>query len=494
MPTVNASNLLLLCCLLSCFVKLQAQELLFSRPQKLSGKINEYEILGNTDAGLLVHKWGDRYHAIEAYDTQNMALKWTKEIFLPDKKAKVIAIVPYKNELLLFYTVKQKRITYVYARKVSAELHTLMPEIVADTVQKNFGSYGYSYQVAVSKNKSFICLQRFTNDFNGISSAQCILLNRNLEILGKTNIPITNRLLNKENFLSNDGEVFLLDTQIKRTVGSNNPLYENFKLLRYNFAQGKLSSIVLENGLYLLNDIQFEIDDRNKRIVTAGYYTEKQSGDISGYFYLFIDLVTETVSEQVFQPFSPEIIQRIVRTSVVRSRDQISNLNARQLITRQDGGALLIGELYYSVQQNMPRATFDSFYARQLGTSFYYNDVLLLSINPDGSVYWGNVVQKRQSSDDDGGYYSSYGLMNSRTKLYIIYNEDISSSTNLSSYAFDADGNYTVSSLMRVKDYNLMLAPRYARQISADELVIPAFNERNDFLLVKIDYSKNPRK
>jgi len=467
------------------------QETSFSRPQKIAGKISDYEVLGHTDAGLLLHKWGERYHAIEAYDMENLSLKWNKELFLPDKKSKVIGIVPYKNELLIFYTLKQKRITYVYARKVSDDLHQLMPEVVVDTIQRNFGSYGYSYQISVSKNKSFICLQRMTNDFNGISSVNCVVLNKNLDILGRKNIPITNKLINEDNFLSNEGEIFLLDAQVKRVISNNNSLYDNFKLLRYNFATNKLSIVQIENVQYLLSDIKFEVDDRNNRIVAAGFYTEKQSNDISGYFYLFIDLTAGIVSEQTFAPFNSEIIRRVSRNTLVRSRDQISNLRIRKLITRQDGGALLIGELFYTVQQNMPRSTFDNFYARQLGTSYYYNDVLLLSINPDGTMYWGNVVQKRQSSDDDGGYYSSFALVNNRSQLNIIFNEDISSTTNLNNFILDSDGQYTVSSLLRSKDYNVMIAPRYGKQVAPDIIVLPAFNERNDFMLLKIDFSKN---
>lgn len=484
-------TILLYFCLLLLNAGLYGQETSFSRPQKIAGKVSDYEVIGQTDAGLLVHKWGERYHAIEAYDMNNLSLKWNKEVFLPDKKSKVIGIVPYNNELLIFYTLKQKRITYVYARKVSTELHQLMPEVVVDTIQKSFGSYGYSYQLSVSKNKAYICLQRMTNDFNGISSVNCVLLNRNLEILGQKNIPITNKLINEDNFLSNEGEIFLLDAQVKRTISSNNVLYDNFKLLRFNYATNKLSIVQIENVQYLLNDIKFEIDDRNNRIVAAGFYTEKQSNDISGYFYLFIDLVEGRVSEQTFAPFNSEIIRRVSRNTLVRSRDQISNLRIRKVITRHDGGALLIGELFYTVQQNMPRSTFDNFYARQLGTSYYYNDVLLLSINPDGSIYWGNVVQKRQSSDDDGGYYSSFALVNNRSQLNIIFNEDISSTTNLNNYILESDGQYTISSLLRSKDFNVMIAPRYGKQISPDVIVLPAFNERNDFMLLKIDFSKN---
>ncbi|OWY20846.1 hypothetical protein C7N43_26830 [Sphingobacteriales bacterium UPWRP_1] len=466
-----------------------AQELTFSRPQKVAGKISDYEIIGQTDAGLLVHQWGERYHVIDAYNNKDMSLKWSKELFLPDKKAKVLSVVGYKNELIIFYAVKRKRTTYVYVRKVNADLQQIMPEVVADTIQRNFGSYGFSYQVSVSKNKNFLSLQRINNDFNGVNSVHCVVLNRNLELLGSKNIPIENKLLNEDNFISNSGEVFLLDSQTKRTFSTNAPQFEAFKLLRYNFASDKLSTALIEEVAYLLSDIQFEVDDRNGRIVAGGFYNEKQSGDVSGYFYLFIDLATGQVSEKVFTPFSAEILKRVSSNTLIRSKDQIANLRMREVITRQDGGALLIGELFYTVQQQMPRATFDNFYARQQGTSFYYYDILLLCLNPDGSLYWGNVVQKRQISDDDGGYYSSFGLVNNRSNLSLIFNEDISTTTNLSNYTLDVSGKYTMSSLLRAKDYNLMVAPRYCKQVAPDVVVLPAFNERNDFVLLRIDFS-----
>lgn len=475
--------------LLSVFAQLAAQELTFSRPQKITGKVAEFEVIGQTDAGLMVHQWGDRYHAIEVYDSEDMNIKWTKEIFLPDKKSKILAIIPYQNELILFYTLKKKRTSYVYVRKINTDLQQIMPEVVVDTVQRNFGSYGFSYQVSVSKNKSYLSLQRINNDFNGVNNVHCVVLNRNLELLGQKNIPIANKLLNEDNFLSNNGELFLLDTQTKRTFGSSTPQFENFKLLRFNAANDKLNFVLIEDVQYLLSDIQFEVDDRNRRIIAGGYYAERQSGDVSGYFYLFIDLETNSVSEKVFAPFNTEIIQRISSNTLIKSKSQVANLNIREVITRQDGGALLIGELFYTVQQHtLPRASFDNFYSRQQGTSYYYYDVLLLSINPDGSMYWGNVVQKRQISDDDGGYYSSFGIVNNRSQISLIFNEEIASTTNVNSYTFDSAGQYAISSLLRAKDYNLMTAPRYSKQVSPDVVIIPAFNDRNDFLLIKVDF------
>ena len=62
-------------CLLLLNAGLYGQETSFSRPQKIAGKVSDYEVIGQTDAGLLVHKWGERYHAIEAYDMNNLSLK-----------------------------------------------------------------------------------------------------------------------------------------------------------------------------------------------------------------------------------------------------------------------------------------------------------------------------------------------------------------------------------------------------------------------------------
>ncbi|MEZ4913636.1 MAG: hypothetical protein R2798_06240 [Chitinophagales bacterium] len=42
--------------------------------------------------------------------------------------------------------------------------------------------------------------------------------------------------------------------------------------------------------------------------------------------------------------------------------------------------------------------------------------------------------------------------------------------------------------MFNAQEYNILLANRHARQISNEEIIIPAFNYRNEFVLTKIKF------
>ena len=175
-------------------------------------------------------------------------------------------------------------------------------------------------------------------------------------------------------------------------------------------------------------------------------------------------------------------------TTTIKSKDYIYNLKMREVILRQDGGALFVGETYYTSSKTVPRSSFDTFNVRQAGLNYHYNDLVVLSINPDGSLLWDEVLKKRQYSEEDKGYYSSFGMVNSGNALNFIFNEEISNNTNVNNYKMDSTGEHTIESMMNVYDYNVMIAPRYYKQTSPTEIVMPAFNKKNEFLLLKIGF------
>ncbi len=469
-----------------------AQEVVFSQPQRLPSKVTEYEIVGKTKQGLAVHKSGSKYNELEMYDLATMKLKWSREMSLGDKKAKVEEIIAYPDELIIIFTIKEKNETFLYARRTNPELKPLAEDIELDKIVRKFGTYGFDFFVDVSKNKKYINILRHNYDFSGLDNIDCILINPKLKVLAKKNIPIEERPnVLDETFLSNNGVIFFGQGTNKRTLLNNQAQYESLKVLKYDYRVEELKFIGIEEGEHLINEVDFEVDDKNGKIVIAGFYSEKQASLSDGYLYVDIDMKTDKIGKRVFAPFSAEFTQKIESIKGYRSRKKATNLNINEFIVRNDGGALIVAESAYSTSRNVTRSSFDTYYNSRRTmevTNYYHDDIIVLSIHPDGSLFWDNVLRKKQYSEDDDGYFSSFGVVNVRSALNLIFNEEITKNTTVNGYVLDAKGDYKIQSLVSVREYDLMMAPQYSKQLSFSEVVLPAFNNRNEFMLAKISF------
>ncbi|HNI45133.1 MAG TPA: hypothetical protein PK230_10595, partial [Chitinophagales bacterium] len=127
---------------------------------------------------------------------------------------------------------------------------------------------------------------------------------------------------------------------------------------------------------------------------------------------------------------------------------------------------------------------------RTIGFSVnYYNeDVFSFSLQPDGSLLWANVVQKKQYSEDDDAIYSSFGLMNRRHSVDLLFNQEINYSTPIVGGAVSSSGSYKMVNLMSKQDLGILLSLRNGKQVSAEEYVVPSFTRRGDFMLAKINF------
>lgn len=469
-----------------------AQKVVFSLPQRLPSKITEYEIVGKTKLGLAVHKSGAKYNEVEMYDLATMKLKWARELSLGDKKAKVEEIISYNDELVIIFSVKQKNETFLYARRTTPELKPLADDVELDRILRKFGMYGFDFFVNISKDKKYINILRHNYDFSGLDNIDCTLINPKLKVLAKKNIPMEERPnALDETFLSNDGVIFLGQGKNKRTLMNNQAQYESLKVLKYDYRKDELKFIAIEEGEHLINEVDFEVDDKNGKIVIAGFYSEKQASLSDGYLYIDIDLKTDKIGKRVFAPFSAEFTRKIESIKGYRSRKKATNLNINRLVIRNDGGALLVAESAYSTSRNVTRSSFDTYYNSRRTmevTNHYHDDIIVLSIHPDGSLFWDNVLRKKQYSEDDDGYFSSFGVVNVRSALNLIFNEEITKNTTVNGYVLDAKGDYKIQSLVSVREYDLMMAPQYSKQLSFSEVVLPAFNNRNEFMLAKISF------
>ena len=232
-----------------------------------------------------------------------------------------------------------------------------------------------------------------------------------------------------------------------------------------------------------ITDCSFTLTD-DDIIVCTGFYSEKGTASIKGTFFMTIDPETKSVISKGVTDFDAEFLKLFVSDNKAEKGAELSNFDLDEIILREDGGAILIGEKYYITQHTSTNPTTGS---TTTTTTYHYNDIIVININPDNSVAWATKIPKKQASSS--GFYLSYASHVKDDMIYLIFNDNeknldeknpdkIYSYDGKNSYAtlvsIQADGEWNKSALFSNKEEGVIMRPVVSEQINKDELIIYA--------------------
>ncbi|MBX5439766.1 MAG: hypothetical protein IRZ29_09520, partial [Thermoflavifilum sp.] len=241
----------------------------------------------------------------------------------------------------------------------------------------------------------------------------------------------------------------------------------------------------------------------------VSFYYDTRRNDVAGLCYVRYRYLTDSVDVVKFIPFDDNL-KAGARNGAPRE-DAFDDYFLRQLILKSDGGFLITAESFYSSSGYNPWNRWDYLYGpytlypyydfyytpfspwfyspfyRSMGYSrFHYNDIAVLSYDATGKLEWSNFVRKDQY-DDQTDDFLSYQLMNTGLALHFLYNEPYRRSYILRDVTISPDGKLTMQPTMRGLDRGYVFMPRYGKQISANETVIPCIY-RNFVCFAKIQF------
>ncbi len=508
----SSHSFLLVLLLSMTFQSVCAQKMEMSPAQKIPSKVAEYEIIGKTTEGILVWKSGPRYNLVESYDPDNLNLKWAREFELINRKGRVLETILVDDDIYVFYVNKVKRDYTLYMAKVSSKLKRLGPEVVLDTYKRKFGSYGFKYEMKFDKSRSrfLIIKETLRASLQTNLSIELIWADVLMKKNANYKVEIESDWRYDDCLLLDDGTIFIVKKKNKKTLLSQESMFHELTVEKYNPFTRSSKKVTLHSGdTYLFNDFDFDWDYINKELVVTGFYSENQATKVDGYFFVKPDFTKakeivkeseyseretfeDTVKQKpVYYGFEQDFVRKVGNKNFLKSAVYLEYIEIRKLILRSDGGVLLVGEAHNSNSSQSPYPpSYDNRFAsrRELLLEHYYDDVLLFSINPDGSVLWSEILKKKQYSENDQGYFSSFGYVNTGNKIHLIFNESVSKDNMLNDFIINTKGEYKIKSVMDPEEFKLNTAPRYSKQISPSEVIVPSINYRNEFLIIKLEY------
>ncbi|MCB0705374.1 MAG: hypothetical protein KDC34_08700 [Saprospiraceae bacterium] len=297
--------------------------------------------------------------------------------------------------------------------------------------------------------------------------------------------------------VNENGDVYLLGVLFKdgsRVRRDGKPTYE-YIMLVYEQGEQTARQVEIDPGDYFITDLTFRVN-RNGDVICAGFYSLKDTYSIKGVCYFRLDAENYDVIQSDIEPFDFEFLTEFLsdRKAEKASRSPDEKLSLYQygldhLILRSDGGAILVAEQFYT------RTVVNYDYRGMTNTRvfYYYNDMVVVNISPQGTIEWATRIPKRQVTSEDGGYYSSYSMAVVRDHLYFVFNdnprnfEGDRSPNELHNFGtgrsvialadVSIEGELKIYPLQANSETNVISRPKMCKQTGSREMVI--YGERN---------------
>jgi hypothetical protein len=441
-----------------------------------------YDILGDMGNHILLFRDSKTEFQVQAFNRQ-MRESWSKELELDKRAPKVLGLVPDGNYFTLIYSYRQKGHTLLKAHRYDPAAN-----LVDSSLLINLGYLFFTpnFELVRSEDRSKLLVYYAENQ----DILRCYAFDlRQQELLWEQSFEPTDFIFSRDFLqavISNEGEMTYVLSRDNQRSRRKQHYYE---LHTYNGNGPTISrNIAMDN--FLTYDVYFDYDNLNKQLIAAGLYAEDNPERALGYLYLRYDpRAPDDTHTLHFAPFAEDFLEGLLARDYREGRG-LNEASVREPVLRRDGGVLLIVERNRQLNRRTGAGAAQGIYfdaAGRLLIDFYYEEVFVLSIHPDGELHWETILHKKQYSQDDNGIYSSYFLFETPGRLKFLFNDEIRYENTISEYVINGLGEYDRNSLFSTANLDLRLRFQGAQQISAKSLVVPS-ERRNRLKLVRIDY------
>ncbi len=472
------------------------------------------DLVGYDNSGIYALKFTRRglarfEYSLEYFD-QNLNKTKSLQLELKYKKKDRYyeGIVQLNNELYLFSSYKDQKIkkNNLFVQKVikntlQLDLDLKTISIIDYSGERKRNAGNFNYQISRDSSKLLIYYNlpyhKGENERFGFH-----VFDNNMNLLWEKEVilPHKEELFGIEDYIiDNNGNLHLLGIIYKekrksKRIGAPNYTYQ---ILSYiNKGKGfKEYPVKIENNF--ITDMRIAVN-KDQDIICAGFYSDLGSFSIKGSYFLKINTKTNRIGTKTFKEFGIDFITQNMterqekKTKKKASKGKSTELyeyDLRQIILKDDGGAILIGEQFYirvvtttSTDANGNTSTTTTYY-------YYYNDIIAINMSPKGEIVWAEKIPKRQVTTNDGGFFSSYLLSVYKDNLYFIFNDNpknlfykegdkISYFKKKSKESLavmvelNSEGKQTREALFSVNDAEVLIRPMVCEQISKKELIL----------------------
>lgn len=475
----------------------QDVDVTWGKVARLEKKGTDFNILGETQGGIFVIKQDKKKKKyIERYSLESLEHDFTREIEFSKKKGseskkdriELEDIFLLNDAIIVFgtsYDKKQKQFNLLVRKYgLDGKPETKWDKI--ETIQgKRKGNKG-EFTIKVSEDKKLFLIEQA----NPIKDKEPLSFNFSIydgnlnKVYEKENVKF--RLLEDEASLSShkikDNNVYFIgSTTTGCTLYSfsfGSPEADSAKIRDYEITISK--DIRIHNAAFSF--------DEEGNILLAGFYEDKgesrRADDLAGTYFIKFNPKSFVPVIKTSNPFEKEFLTNFASERQIRKGKTGIPLSfaMRHFFMHKDGGVSLLAENSFEVEhcsQNngvgvAPGITLST---QSCYYTYHKNEVIIMRINPDGSVKYSQVIKKAGNSRNPYDNAISYTIIPTEENMYIFYNDHYKSYRpgdtkvrNLPGYkkrvlamaTINANGEMVKEAMIRHKEIKLEILPRNA--------------------------------
>lgn len=414
----------------------------------------------------------------------DMKLKGRNE-FLNSSKESLEKIVLFDNWLAMLYSVRDKKADKIslYAKMLDPDLKPIGEDKLIFTKNTNDLRTDF-FDVITSRDRKEVMVMIASSNDSMHNNLQLILLDNNCNIKKKDKLQIDldeDFELKREMLI--DGTFFAMLSYSRK-----DGLFKKQKLkilVEKSLDSNKLVLHELYGDNFLTNKGTLSYDNSSRSLNFTSFYYADDTTKPEGFYQYHVSTVKDSANERklVFNPmFMNEVFGR------ARSTSDLKTLYFMKAVKRSDGGDIFICERKEIDEQQLDDVSIYGVQSSYVRYYYYFYEISVLSVNPDGSIDWHKIIKKEQISLNDEGYYSSFGVQVLDKKLCLIYNDLSRKSSNIMLYQVKPTGQSDGDIFIKGGDLDGYAIPKESIQVSSNELLVPVIKLREGFTILKLQY------
>ena len=311
-----------------------------------------------------------------------------------------------------------------------------------------------------------------------------VLMDANLNLSGKTNQLVTNEkgwMISSQAVVSNEGGRMLILSAKPSSKGST----DEVKLLMSPKDNTEFGIYPVALNKHSVQELQLNIDNANHLFYLGGFYADGKYNSPKGLFFTTFDPTLKANTISHFTSVSSQLA----------SANDLRDYRIRYMGIKSDGGVEFATEKYFqnvrtitSMNPTLSMGFMTVPDQTRVVNEFFYDEVVVFNLKPDGVLGWSQTLLKQQQSSDDAGIYSSFGMLKHKSgNAYLFADINTKQPRLLMGYVAN-NSDLMIRELQtneEMNEWNWM--PRSAEQISKSEIIVPCLL-KNYLCFLKISY------
>lgn len=496
---------------------LQAQKITYSQPEKDDIRSIDFDIIGKLNNHYLVYKQIHSSYYISVYDNEMNLTDKVKMNFLPDKLINS-DLITYKDYFYLIYQYQKRNIVYCMAARINSDGNITGDPVTLDTTAINFFASNKIYNILYSEDKQRIGIYKINSKDESKYFFTCSIFDGALNLLSKNKTYIA--MQSHNDFLTEfslDNEGWMTFVKASGSAANNdNGTIQNITLMIRPPGSDTISSYAFDMPKIYLDDIRIKVDNVNKHLLVAAFYSKQKRGDIEGLYCAVFNRNTASVISTNEFVFNNEFKSNA--KSEGSARTAFDDYFLQNIVVKKDGGFVILSESAYSSNRGVYSNRWDNMYGSnpywynsnsylygnpygytyypwmspygygypsQL-TRYYADNIAIISFDSVANMEWASIIPKSQY-DDNTDNFIGYGTFVTSGQINFLFNQFTKRTLLLQAQSVNTQGNVSIFPTLRELDKGFQFMPRYIKQISSHEVLIPC-QYRNYLCFAKIEF------